>query len=88
MAPAPIRHSELWYDDGTIVIKAENTLFRVYRGQLVKKSEILRELLSAPGLKADEEIEGCPVVELHDSAFEMEHLLYTILSGSSTTYVF
>lgn len=77
----PVRHPELWYDDGTIVIKAENTLFRVYRGQLVRRSEVLCKLLSSPELKPDEEVEGCPVVELFDSASDVEHLLRAMLSG-------
>jgi hypothetical protein len=34
----PVRSTDVWYDDGTLVLCAEDTLFRVYRGVLAAQS--------------------------------------------------
>jgi hypothetical protein len=74
-----VRSTDVWYDDGTLVIRAENTLFRVYRGILASQSDIFKDMLSVPqpsGTDADAEtIEDCVVVRVQDTAGDMTRFL-------------
>ncbi|KAI0705969.1 hypothetical protein C8T65DRAFT_652336 [Cerioporus squamosus] len=44
--PARARDRDLWFDDGTIIIVAQNTEFRVYREYLSERSEVFRDMFS------------------------------------------
>ncbi|KAF7969809.1 hypothetical protein HWV62_25926 [Athelia sp. TMB] len=72
----PVR-SDLWYEDGSVVLQAENTQFKVYRGILAESSSVFNDMFSFPQplLPDIEHIEGCPVVHLSDSAQEVEYIL-------------
>ncbi|KAJ6615349.1 hypothetical protein B0H10DRAFT_2191032 [Mycena sp. CBHHK59/15] len=69
-APAELVCStDFWFDDGTVVLQVENTLYRVYRGLLSSRSTVFRDTFSIPQpVEERVEIEGCPVVQLHDKA--------------------
>ena len=72
------KHSELWFDDGNVVLVAEDTGFRVYRGLLARYSEIFRDMfrLPQPETTAAETYEGCPIVRMaEDGAEEWERVL-------------
>jgi len=66
----PIR-SEIWYDDGSVVIQAHSTQFRVHRSILSAHSSVLKDMVP----NAEELVEGCPIIHLSDSAEDMAHLL-------------
>ena len=72
--PQPKVRSEIWYDDGSVVMQANSTQFRVHQSILSTHSPVLKDmLLLAP---ADEQlVEGCPVFHLSDSEEDMAHLL-------------
>ncbi|KAJ7611822.1 hypothetical protein FB45DRAFT_941104, partial [Roridomyces roridus] len=74
----PHRHAELWFDDGSIVIQAENTQFRVHRSILAARSLIFRDMFSFPQPLDAELVEGCPLARLHDSAAELSVFLRAI----------
>ncbi|KAJ7083468.1 hypothetical protein C8R44DRAFT_992026 [Mycena epipterygia] len=40
----PVR-SDIWFDDGNIVVQAEDTQFRIYRGTLCSHSEVLKHMV-------------------------------------------
>ncbi|KAJ6458584.1 hypothetical protein C8R47DRAFT_1028533 [Mycena vitilis] len=62
-----VRSSDFWFEDGTVVLRVENTLYRVYRGILASRSTVFRDTFSIPQpAEGGEYIEGCPVVRLHD----------------------
>ncbi|GJJ10916.1 hypothetical protein Clacol_005144 [Clathrus columnatus] len=44
------RHHDLWFDDGSIVLRANNptTLFRVHRAMLARHSEVFRNMFAIP----------------------------------------
>jgi BTB/POZ domain len=71
------RHSDVWFDDGSIVLCVEKNLFRVHRTILCSHSEIFSDMFGLPRpLPVDEHmIEGCPVVWLPDRACDVEQLL-------------
>ena len=43
-----LRTIRLWWEDGNIIIEAETTRFRVYKGLLVTQSEIFRDMFLIP----------------------------------------
>ncbi|KAF7979806.1 hypothetical protein HWV62_40866 [Athelia sp. TMB] len=63
-----------WFEDGTIIIHAQSTRFKVYRGMLAEKSAIFADMLSLPRpassstTEDDDFDDGCPVVRLSDTA--------------------
>ncbi|KAJ7604131.1 hypothetical protein FB45DRAFT_939791 [Roridomyces roridus] len=77
----PHRHPELWFDDGSIVIQAENTQFRVHRSILAARSPVFKDMLSFPQPLDAELVEGCPLVHLHDSAAELSVFLRAIFNS-------
>jgi len=75
--PLPaISRSSLWLDDGSVVIQAELTQFRVHRTMLSRHSQVFRDMFSVPQpVVSEDNIEGCPLVHLPDSAQDVTHLL-------------
>jgi hypothetical protein len=71
----PTRHPDLWFDDGSVVLKAENTLFRVHRTTLSTHSTVFSDMFGIPHPPGQDEIEGCPVVKLPDLANDVGYLL-------------
>ncbi|KAF7297757.1 BTB domain-containing protein [Mycena kentingensis (nom. inval.)] len=75
------RSSDHWFDDGSIILQAESTQFRVGKSVLSVHSTVLRDLFSV-AIPADPgwpHVEGCPVFCLHgDSAKDWKHLLDVI----------
>ncbi|TFY66287.1 hypothetical protein EVG20_g4798 [Dentipellis fragilis] len=81
------RHSEFWFDDGSIVLLAGGTeAFRVHRTILAAHSEVFRDMLLVgdPEAADQEMVEGCPVVHLPD-ATDIRRLLTAIYNPLSFT---
>ncbi|GLB45507.1 putative protein with domain of unknown function (DUF4646) [Lyophyllum shimeji] len=74
-AEASITRSEIWFTDGNIVIEAERAQFRVHRGVLAKQSDVFKGLFDIPTPRGDPTVEGCPIVQVSDTAQDWEHLL-------------
>ncbi|KAI0784186.1 hypothetical protein C8Q75DRAFT_868489 [Abortiporus biennis] len=79
----PKRCQELWFEDGTIVLQAEDsTLFRVYAGHLSRYSIVFADMLSlpkSPNYNCNDQHEGCPLVKLSDSSSNLRAYLLSIL---------
>jgi hypothetical protein len=69
------RHSELWFDDGSVVLKAETTLFRVHCTTLSTHSTVFSDMFGIPQPPDQEAVEGCPVVHLPDKEEDVGYLL-------------
>lgn len=69
--------SSLWFPDGSIVFRAENTLFRVYKGILATQSAFFRSMfeLSQGEMGNERLIEGCRIITVYDPAKDFEALL-------------
>ncbi|KAJ7764046.1 hypothetical protein DFH07DRAFT_939210 [Mycena maculata] len=80
-----VRSTDLWFDDGTIVLQVETTLYRVYRGLLSSRSAVFRDTFSIPQPAEDGagEIEGCPVVRLHDREKDFTRFLKALFHCGS-----
>lgn len=73
----PHRIEALWFEDGNIVLRAGNALYRVYRGTLATHSPVFKDILSFPQPpdSKPEVIDGCPVTNLPDPEVEVTPFL-------------
>ena len=95
-----VYHSSLWFVDGSVILQAEQTLFRVHMSQLSRHSVFFRDLFSLPqpphiALELDTSpqnglhfpasnqryMDGCPLLEVQDSAEDFTHLLTALYDG-------
>jgi hypothetical protein len=72
---------DLWFEDDNLILRAENSLFRVSKGVLAARSSVFRDMLSFPQTEEEERIDGCPVVRLHDSAADVTCFLRAIFDS-------
>ena len=70
----PKRSARFWFEDGNVVLQAEDTQFRVHRSHLALHSEIMKDCFSCPQPEGAPTVEGCPLVHLPDSAMDIENL--------------
>ncbi|KAJ7510518.1 hypothetical protein B0H11DRAFT_1701472 [Mycena galericulata] len=68
-------HSKIWMPYGDIILKAESTLFRVNKDILAKHSPVFEGMLLFPQPQNEDTIDGCAIVELSDTAKDIELLL-------------
>lgn len=73
----PVR-SDIWFDDGNIIIQAENTQFRLYKGLLcnASESEVLKAAIRNIG--DSKGVDGCPLLCLSDSSLELSYVFKSI----------
>ncbi|KAG1735095.1 uncharacterized protein EDB91DRAFT_1145192 [Suillus paluster] len=76
-----VKHTDLYFNDGNIVILAGTSYFLVHRGLVSRHSEVLDQLMrsmdNAPAF------EGCPVLILPDQSIDIEHFLKALYDGIS-----
>ncbi|KAJ7701215.1 hypothetical protein B0H17DRAFT_924902 [Mycena rosella] len=71
-----VRSADFWFNDGTVVLQVEKMLYRVYRGLLASHSTVFHDTFSIPQpAEGAIEIEGCPVVQLHDKERDFTRFL-------------
>jgi len=74
----PLQKSRFWFDDGNVILQAENTQFRVHRSLLSMHSNIFKDIFSVPqptDTTTTLNVDGCPVITLSDKADDLEHVL-------------
>jgi hypothetical protein len=78
---SPERSVDLWFEGGNLVIRAEDTVFKVLAAQLSVTSSVFKDMLDVPQPDASlaETYEGIPFVFLPDSAFDVGQLLKAML---------
>ena len=76
------RHSEIWYDDGNLILVARETAFRIYRGLIAGQASVFLVLFASSCSSPDEFFEGCPIIRLSDSPHDLVHLLRVLLPQS------
>lgn len=77
-----IHCDDVWFDDGTVVFQAENTLFKVYRGTLKAQSPFFNDLFALPQQESEQSLEmyeDCPLVHMQDSAADVRILLKAMM---------
>ncbi|KAJ7188732.1 hypothetical protein C8R46DRAFT_1341417 [Mycena filopes] len=87
----PIMRGNVWYTDGSVVLQAVTTQFRVHWGVLTQHSSFFLDLEKLPQPPDQPSIDGCPVIELLDPAEDVENLLkalYNPLFNNDTALPF
>ncbi|KAF5340565.1 hypothetical protein D9611_007302 [Ephemerocybe angulata] len=74
----PTQSMEVWFSDGNIVLQAQNVQFKVHKSVLAKHSPVFADMLEMPHANDEPTVDGCPVVELHDSAQDIKHMVLTL----------
>lgn len=61
------RCPDVWFDDGNVVLRAEDTLFKVYLGILQAQSPFFSDMFTLPQAEDDlsEKHGDCPLVTMH-----------------------
>ncbi|KAJ7685846.1 hypothetical protein B0H17DRAFT_985496 [Mycena rosella] len=80
------RVEDLWFPDADLILRAENTLFRVHSSILGARSCVFRDMVAFPQPETPDSEgdthDGKPVVRLHDSAAEVEVFLRAVFDSS------
>jgi len=82
---SPIKHTDLYFKDGNIVIVAGMSYFLVHQGLLSRHSEVLGQLMHT--MDSSQTLEGRPVLALPDASIDIAHLLKAIYDGVSEIFV-
>ncbi|KAJ6519041.1 hypothetical protein C8R45DRAFT_809050 [Mycena sanguinolenta] len=69
------KHSEFWLSDGSVVLQAGNTLFRVHWSVLARHSSVFSDMQELPQPSDEPTVDGCPVLKLPDDPKDVEFLL-------------
>ncbi|GJE90736.1 hypothetical protein PsYK624_068800 [Phanerochaete sordida] len=79
-APQLVRCEDVWFEDGTVVLQADRTLFRVYAGVLSRHSAFFSDLFAAPRPSDVETYEGCLLVGMQgDNPEDVRNFLLAML---------
>lgn len=62
-----LTRSDIWFDDGNIVLVAGSYAFKVHRGQLQRHSEVFDGMFHIPQPSEQNALDGCPLVDMFDS---------------------
>jgi len=79
----------LWHTDGNVILRAaEGTLFRLHHSILSIHSIVFRDMFSL-GIQAPdaETFEGCPVVDMSDSVYDLTHFLLPLYAGGNSPHL-
>ncbi|KAJ6500867.1 hypothetical protein C8R45DRAFT_863706 [Mycena sanguinolenta] len=76
------RVEELWFSDGSLVVQAGQSLFRVYCAILATRSSVFKDMFTFAQPSGAETIDGCPVVRLSDSAEDVTCFFRAIFDSS------
>lgn len=73
------RSPDVWFEDGTIILEAERTQFKVFKGMLAANSTVFSDMFVVGSYPDGSDMaEGCPVVHLYDSPLDLMHFLKAI----------
>lgn len=78
-----VRHGDLSFVDGNIVVLAGSEYFLVHQGLLVRHSQVLHDLIKA--IDPTSSIEGRPVLSLPESSRSIAYFLQALYDGMSVT---
>ncbi|PIL23581.1 hypothetical protein GSI_14894 [Ganoderma sinense ZZ0214-1] len=72
------RDEDFWLEDGSVVLVAKKTAFKVYKGLLSAHSPVFSDMFSST-THADETYDGSPVVRLSDSPEDLKWVLTHVM---------
>jgi hypothetical protein len=73
---------DLWFEDGNLILKAENSLFRIYTGLLAARSSVFKDMFAfPPPAEGNEIFDGCPIITVYDNAKDMAFFLRAVFDS-------
>ena len=80
------KDSEFWFEDGNVVVIAQNTAFRFHKIFLSQNSSAVPDIFSTPQPSdspvpdggADKTCDGCPIVCVSDTSYDFRELLRVV----------
>ncbi|KAJ3523349.1 hypothetical protein NM688_g8746 [Phlebia brevispora] len=76
----PVRDEAYYMQDGSCVLRVENTLFNIHRTVLAKDNSLFSSMFELP--QGEHETEGltddCPIILQGDTVQEFRHLLWVL----------
>lgn len=75
------KHSELWWEDGNVILVAEKTGFKVHRSIISRRSSVFNDMFAVSGLSDQATFEDIPVVYLSDGSEELAYFLDAMYNG-------
>lgn len=72
------KRSTPWFNDGNIILEADFTQFRVYKGILSANSVVFADMFALSQADGEGEVEGCAVVPLQDKADDLRVVLQAL----------
>ncbi|KAG5653415.1 hypothetical protein H0H81_000702 [Sphagnurus paluster] len=94
-------HADLWFKDGSVICRAEKTLFKVHMSVLARHSVFFKDMFSIPQPKSESSAwcdntskdmfrgvhtDGVPVIELYDTAEDVGNLLTALYDGPNSVF--
>ncbi len=76
------KDDEFWFEDGNLIIVAQDVEFCVYKGPLVKHSPVFRDMLTLPQPAESSELGHRPVVPVPENPTSFRHFLREFMAGS------
>jgi len=77
-----VKVHDLWFDDGNLILQAEQSVFKIYRGLLCARSTVFADMFAfPPPQEGNGVVEGCPFVNTYDSAQDMTYFLRALLDS-------
>jgi hypothetical protein len=83
------RVEDLWFEDGNIILRAENSLFRIYSGLLAARSSVFRDMLAfPPPAEGNPMTDDCHIVTVYDSAKDVTVFLKAIIDSRCVLHAY
>ncbi|PIL26653.1 hypothetical protein GSI_11278 [Ganoderma sinense ZZ0214-1] len=82
------RDADMWFEDGNVIVIAQNIAFRFHKGVLSHHSQVFRDLFLVPQPSSSDAspidtLDGCPVVRVSDTSYDFKELLRALYGGVS-----
>jgi hypothetical protein len=69
------KYDDFWFEDGSVVIVAQDKHFRVHQSILSRHSEVFADMFSIPQPPTQETLDGCPILKLNDELYDLVDLM-------------
>lgn len=73
--------SDIWFEDGNIILQAQNTQFRIHRGIVALHSRVFKGMFPIPLPEGEPLVDGCPLVHVFDDPEDWRNLLDIIYNS-------
>lgn len=85
---ATVLRGDVWFEDGNILLVAEDFSFKVHQGVLSHNSDIFRDMFELPQPSNLEVQDGVQVVHLSDPSEDVTHMLSALYKGHLYVAIF